>query len=137
MSFFSQNTDIDNISINTAFTDNDTLVDNNSIFTASEDVDDDTATLTNEFIGSPLSSKQKLAKSIVTKSDFSIARIKVVGMNIHPNASDSKLLYSTILSIRYIIRKTREDVINDKYVEHWKIEKNFNDFVQLHATVKY
>lgn len=137
MSFFSRNDDTDNISINTAFTDNNTLVDSNSIFTVFEGADDDTATLTNEFIESPAISKQKLAESIVTKSDFLMARIKAVGMNVHPNASDSKLLYSTILSIRYSIRKTREDAINDRYVEHWKIEKNFNDFVQLHATVKY
>lgn len=121
--------DIDNVSVNTAFTDNSTLVDHNSTLTA---VDDDTATLTNEPV---VSSKQKLAESVVTKSDFPSLRIKVVGMNVHPKESDNKLVYSTIISIRHTIRRTSEDYINDRYKELWKIEKRYTDFVKLHSNV--
>lgn len=121
--------DIDNVSVNTAFTDNNTLVDHDSILTV---VDDDTATLTNEPV---VSFKQKLAESVVTKSDFPSIRIKVVGMNVHPKESDNKLVYSTIISIRHTIRRTSEDAINDRYKELWKIEKRYTDFVKLHSNV--
>ncbi|CAO0800236.1 unnamed protein product [Mucor circinelloides] len=127
---FPKSSDTDNASIYTAFTDNSTLVDHDVVFTT---VDDDTTTLTNEAATS--SSKQKLAESIVTKGDFPSSRIKVVGMNVHPNESDNKQVYSTILSITQLIRRTREDTINDRYNELWKIEKRYTDFVQLHSNL--
>lgn len=126
---FPKSSDTDNASIYTAFTDNSTLVDHD-VFTT---VDDDTITLTNEATTS--SSKQKLAESIVTKGDFPSSRIKVVGMNVHPNESDNKQVHSSILSITQVIRRTREDTINDRYNELWKIEKRYTDFVQLHSNV--
>ncbi|GAN04916.1 hypothetical protein MAM1_0076c04383 [Mucor ambiguus] len=121
--------DVDTASLNTVYTDNNTLVDHDSMYTV---LDDDAATLNNESVPAP---KQKLAESIITKSDFPSVRIKVVGMNVHPNESDNKQVYSTIISIRRIIRRTREDAINDTHKELWKVEKRYNDFVKLHSNL--
>ncbi|KAK4519418.1 uncharacterized protein ATC70_009653 [Mucor velutinosus] len=124
---FSDIDNIDNASINTAFTDNSTLVDHDSTYTV---LDDDTATLTNKDLGF---SKQKLAEPIAIKTDLPSIQIKVIGMNVHPNESDKKLMYSTIISVRHIIRRTRENAINDRYKEIRKIEKRYTDFVKLHS----
>ncbi|OAD04710.1 hypothetical protein MUCCIDRAFT_108542 [Mucor lusitanicus CBS 277.49] len=125
---FSDVKDDDNVSINTAYTDNNTLVDRGSIYALA---DDDTATLTNEIT---VASKQNLAESVITSNDFPSTRIKVVGMNVHPHESDKKQVYSTIISIRRNIPRAREDARSiDTYKELWKIEKRFTDFVNLHS----
>lgn len=127
---FSDVKDDDNVSINTAYTDNNTLVDRGSIYALA---DDDTATLTNEIT---VASKQNLAESVITSNDFPSTRIKVVGMNVHPHESDKKQVYSTIISIRRNIPRAREDARSiDTYKELWKIEKRFTDFVNLHSKV--
>ncbi|KAL9536672.1 hypothetical protein MBANPS3_012464 [Mucor bainieri] len=128
---FSDVKDTDNASVHTAYTDSSTLVDQDSIYTA---IDNDVATLTNE-VEVEVSSRQKLAESIITKSDFASVRVKVVGMNVHPSESDNKQVYSTIVSIRRIIHRTREGAIDGSYKELWKIEKRYIDFVKLHSNL--
>lgn len=110
--------------------DDNTLYDGASVRTgtASTLYDDDTSTL----VGDNKKSKSKL--NYITEEDLPNMRVRVQGLNIK-NRGSKEVIYIT-LSVRRLLRRNYEDVINNRCRELWQIEKNYDDFSELDTILR-
>lgn len=111
--------------------DDNTLYDGASIRTgtASTLYDDDTSTL----IGGNMK-KSKSKVNHITEEDLPNLRVRVQGLNLK-NRGGKEVVYIT-LSVRQLLRRDYQDIINDRDRELWQIEKTYTDFLKLDTYVR-
>lgn len=93
-----------------------------------ENDDDDTLTLVGE---NKPSSKQ------LSEEDLQHMRIVVVGLGITKIGSSNKVIYLCLLSVRTLIRKSNQDLINDRFVERFRIMKKYSELVEFDSSVSW
>ena len=103
-----------------------TLYESDAASTLYGSVHDDTSTL----IGK---TKPSLSKGIEIQ-DLATLRVMVTGYNLK-KLNNKEVIYIE-LAIQQPQRKTKEDLINNRYRVLWEIEKNYSDFQRLNAMVK-
>jgi hypothetical protein len=97
---------------------------------------DDTVTLAEGNDTNSLAIDKKPIAMLI-RDEFPFTRVKFVGINVKPNTSDNKgAATSTILSVRSIVRETRDDIINNRSKERWRVEKTLEDFLILDMHVR-